>query len=109
MIFVVRMEHPDGEEWGQYVAEHVSYLRGLITRGHLLASGPVKGSVLRAGLLIFRAESEQQVRQWIEDDPFSRENLIVTLDICQWDPLFGCLSEVSSGLLPPVLQDQTAG
>ena len=103
MIYVVRMEHPEGDAWGRYVAEHVRYLRTLIAQGHLLASGPLQGTPLRAGFLIFKAENELQVREWIKADPFSREQLIVSLDICQWDPLFGCLAEVSSQVLPPVL------
>lgn len=103
MLFIVKMEHPDGDKWNQYVLEHVRYLQGLIEQGYLLASGPVVGAELRAGLLIFRADNQQQVHEWVAADPFSREDLIVSLTVCQWDPLFGSLSQYASGALPPEL------
>lgn len=102
--YLVKMEHPEGPEWNKFVFEHVVYLKGLIEQGKLLASGPLKGTPLRAGFLIFRAENIEEVRAMVEADPFSREKLIVTLDIQQWDPLFGMLSDISSQNVPAELK-----
>lgn len=102
-LYLVRMEHPEGDRWGQYVLEHVLYLKELIVQGRLLASGPLKGTALRAGFLILRAESLQEAQALIDADPFTRENLICGLSIEQWDPLFGMLAEYSTRQVPPEL------
>jgi uncharacterized protein YciI len=95
-IYIVRMEHPAGPLWNEFVLEHISYLKFLIDKGSLLASGPVKGSPLRAGFLIFEAATAQAVQALIDDDPFARENIISAMTIEEWDPLFGALAEHSS-------------
>lgn len=104
-IYLVRMEHPEGPEWNTFVREHVLYLKELIADGTLIASGPLKNTALRAGFLIFRAEDLQQVHRLVNADPFARENLIVNLEIQQWDPLFGQLSSLSSQQTASELQD----
>lgn len=102
-IYIVRMEHPDGDLWNKHVLEHVLYLKGLIAKGRLLASGPLKGTPLRAGFLIMRAEDRQEVEAMVEGDPFSREDLICGLGIEEWDPLFGMLADQSSKQPPAEL------
>ncbi|PIJ48194.1 MULTISPECIES: YciI family protein [unclassified Erwinia] len=97
------MDHPHGPEWDAYVVEHVRYLQTLLASGSLLASGPLKQTPLRAGFLIFRAPGIETVRELIAADPFAREGLIASLDIQQWDPLFGLLEDFSSQQLPPAL------
>ncbi|WP_294907577.1 YciI family protein [Tatumella sp. UBA2305] len=104
-IYLVTMEHPEGPEWNTFVREHVLYLKQLIHNGTLIASGPLKNTSLRAGFLIFRAESLQQVRMMVNADPFAREKLITKLEIQQWDPLFGQLSTISSQQTVGELQD----
>lgn len=102
-IYIVRMDHPEGHKWNEHVLEHVHYLQELIKQGKLLASGPLKGTPLRAGFLIMAADSRQQVEEMIAADPFSREGLICDLWIEEWDPLFGMLVDKSSKLPPPEL------
>ncbi|MFP1877711.1 YciI family protein [Lonsdalea quercina] len=103
-IYVVRMDHPNGTGWNTHVAEHVRYLQKLIEAGRLIASGPLKETPLRAGFLIFRATTLDEVKAMIHADPFTRENLIVDLDIQRWDPLFGQLSDLSSQDIPAELK-----
>ncbi|HEY0210639.1 YciI family protein [Acerihabitans sp.] len=104
-IYVVRMGHPDGLEWSIFVREHVLYLKELIRQGKLIASGPLKNTALRAGFLIFKAETLEEVNAMIGADPFARENLIVQMDIQEWDPLFGKLSGFSSRITVNELSD----
>lgn len=106
-IFITRMEHPKGPLWNMYVIEHVEYLQALIEQGHLLTSGPVTDSPLRAGFLIFKADSKLEVHALINEDPFARENIISALTIEQWDPLFGLLAGESSKRLPSDLAKAT--
>lgn len=102
-IYIVRMDHPDGPEWNAHVLEHVRYLQRLIEQGRLIASGPLKGTPLRAGFLIMKAESRAAVEAMIADDPFAERGLIASLTIEQWDPLFGRLADDSSQQPPPEL------
>lgn len=104
-IYIVRMDHPDGTGWNAFVREHVIYLKRLIAQGKLLASGPLKNTPLRAGFLIFRADTIDEVHSMIDADPFAREGLIVQLDIQQWDPLFGQFGNYSSHNAAVALQD----
>lgn len=106
-IFIARMEHPKGPLWNMYVIEHVEYLQALIEQGHLLTSGPVTDSPLRAGFLIFKADSKLEVQALINEDPFARESIISALTIEQWDPLFGLLAGESSKRLPSDLAKAT--
>lgn len=103
-FYTVRMAHPDGPEWNRYVLEHVRYLLTLVEAGKLKASGPLKGTPLRAGFLIFVADSRAEVEKMVADDPFAREDLITELSIEEWDPLFGAFADESSKDLPPDLK-----
>lgn len=98
-FFTVTMTHPDGEGWGRHVAAHVDYLRGLVASGTLRASGPLFDGPLRAGFLIVRAATREDVEAIVRDDPFMQEGLIVELTIRRWDPLFGAFAAESSGSL----------
>jgi hypothetical protein len=100
-FFIVRMTHPNGPDWNQHVVVHVEYLLSLIERGALKASGPLKGTPLRAGFLIMQADSREAVEAIVAEDPFAKEDLIVALTIEEWDPLFGAFGEESSKILPP--------
>lgn len=91
-FFVVTMSHPDGPEWGQHVLPHVEYLKGLIAAGKLRASGPVVGSSLRAGLLLFTVEDRAELDALIAGDPFAIEGLIAELTVTEWNPLFGAFA-----------------
>ncbi|MFC3058391.1 YciI family protein [Paenirhodobacter populi] len=103
-FYIVTMAHPDGPAWSRYLAEHVEYLLDLIQQGRLKASGPLKGTSLRSGFLILIADSKSEVEAMVENDPFSREKLIVSLSIQEWDPLFGVFASLSSKDLPPDLE-----
>lgn len=100
-FYIVTMTHPDGPEWNEHVVVHVEYLLDLIEQGVLKASGPLKGTPLRAGFLIMQADSREAVEAIVADDPFAREGLIVSLQIEEWDPLFGAFGAESSRVMPP--------
>ena len=95
-FFVVTMTHPDGEGWGEHVAAHVDYLRGLVASGKLRASGRAIGLPLRAGLLIFTVAGRAELDALIAADPFAVEGLISELTVIEWDPLFGAFADESS-------------
>ncbi len=104
-FFIVSMSHPEGPEWNEHVLAHVRYLLRLIETGQLVASGPLRGQALRTGFLIMRGETREEIEDLVAGDPFAKENLIVSLTIEEWDPLFGGFSEQSSGRLIPELAE----
>jgi len=99
-FFTVTMDHPDGDGWSRHVRAHVTYLKTLIASGSLRASGPLKGTTLRSGFLIFSAPDRATVEALVTADPFAVEGLIVSLTIVEWDPLFGAFAAEASGHLP---------
>ncbi len=66
----------------------------------LRASGPLKGLGHRAGFLVFKAASRDEVEAIVAGDPFAKAGLIERLVIDEWDPLFGIFAAESSGSLP---------
>ena len=103
-FFTVTMSHPAGDGWNRHLADHVRYLRELVAAGVLRASGPLKGTSLRSGFLIFKAEDRAAVEALVASDPFAVEGLIVQLTIVEWDPLFGAFADESSGHLPGLVE-----
>jgi uncharacterized protein YciI len=99
-FFIVTMAHPDGEGWNRHLAAHVAYLKDLVALGSLRASGPLIGTPLRSGFLIFTAPDRAKVEALVAADPFAVENLIDSVTITEWDPLFGAFAAGSSGHLP---------
>jgi uncharacterized protein len=104
-IFIVRMEHPEGTLWNEYVLPHITYLKTLVEQGRLLASGPVRGAPLRAGFLVMRADNFQEVQGMIDGDPFAQQGVISALTVEEWDPLFGLLADYSSRQSPATLAE----
>ncbi len=98
-FFTVTMSHPDGDGWNHHLAAHVGYLKDLIAAGSLRASGPLKGTALRSGFLIFTAPDRATIEALVAADPFAIEGLIESLSITEWDPLFGAFTAESSGHL----------
>ena len=103
-FFVVTMSHPDGEAWGQHLQAHIDYLKALVGRGKLRASGRLKDKPLRSGLLLFTVDTRAEVEALIQADPFAKEGLITELTIHEWDPLFGVFAAESSGAVPELDQ-----
>ena len=99
-FFIVTMSHPDGDGWNRHLAAHVAYLKELVAAGTLRASGPLIGTPLRSGSLIFTVPDRATAEALVAADPFAIEGLIETLSITEWDPLFGVFAPESSGRLP---------
>ncbi len=65
---------------------HRAYLRGLHTRGLLVASGPLDPRT--GGALIFRVRDDEELRTLLAADPFAEESL-VDATIHFWMPNIG--------------------
>lgn len=82
-----------------YLADHVSFLKGLLADGTLVASGPLQGTDVVTGFLIIDALDEHNVRAIVARDPFAVNGIIDALEVVQWDPVFGAFHDRSSKFL----------
>ncbi|GAA2179313.1 hypothetical protein GCM10009785_05500 [Brooklawnia cerclae] len=73
--------------------EHRAYLRTLVDAGQLKASGPYVGAERDSALLVFQAEDADSVQQLVDADPMSREGILESATITQWNPLLGVFAE----------------
>jgi len=79
----------DAAALDEHRPSHRDHLRKLYEAGQLLVSGPLAEGGGPGALLIFRAESAEQVAQWLDGDPFTVLGLIVEREIRAWNPAFG--------------------
>ncbi|MCE5289494.1 MAG: YciI family protein [Nocardiaceae bacterium] len=70
---------------------HRSYLRDLANEGAVLSSGAYPDG--SGALLLFRAESDEAMRELVDKDPFVSENLVERVEIKEWLPVIGTFSE----------------
>jgi len=62
---------------------HREYLKGLIEQGKLVISGPFSDD--RGGLLVYEAETAEQVEALITADPFAQQGVFVSWEIRPWN------------------------
>ncbi len=62
---------------------HREYLTGLIEQNKLVISGPFTDD--RGGLLVYEAESVEQVEALIVADPFAQQGVFVSWEIRPWN------------------------
>jgi uncharacterized protein YciI len=66
---------------------HREWLAGLFAEGKLLASGPMVDRP--SALLIFKAESIEELNTLLDSDPFELAGMIGERTIEAWNPVFG--------------------
>ena len=103
-FFVVTYIHRDPAGWKKQLDSHVEYLKDLLSRGTLRASGPLFGlaaapSPARAGMLIFTGTDKEAILEVLRADPFMVHNLVDEMTIAEWDPVVGTYAKESSGNL----------
>jgi len=70
--------------------QHRAWLKELLDQGVLLASGPMVNQP--QALLIFRADSAQELAELMDQDPFEQAGFISTRIIAEWNPVLGPFS-----------------
>jgi uncharacterized protein YciI len=64
---------------------HREYLKGVLASGHLAISGPFTDD--RGGLLVYEAETQEEVEALIREDPFTKGGVFLTWTIRGWNPI----------------------
>jgi uncharacterized protein YciI len=78
------------EEVNQIRPTHRVWLAEQLESGALLASGPMVDRP--AALLIFRAESIEELNALLDQDPYEQAGVIGERTIEEWNPVFGPFS-----------------
>ncbi|MEU4896513.1 YciI family protein [Streptomyces sp. NPDC044780] len=73
----------------QHRPEHKSFLESQVDAGRLRVSGPFGPDGAPGALLVFRAESADELATLLDQDPFHREGLIAERTIRDWQIFFG--------------------
>ena len=77
----------DQEELNAVRPSHREWLKEQLDAGNLLASGPMID--LPTALLIFKADSLEQLATLLDNDPFDIAGYIGERDSAEWNPVFG--------------------
>jgi uncharacterized protein YciI len=77
---------PDATTIAQARPAHRQYLTGLQEQGKLVISGPFADDA--GGLLVYEAETPQQVETMITEDPFAKHGVFVSWEIRPWNVVF---------------------
>ncbi|WP_447643812.1 YciI family protein [Nocardioides zeae] len=70
-------------------ASHREYLAGLAAEGHMVVSGPWGADEPAGALLLFRADSADDVRGLTAADPFVEVGVVVDQVVREWLPVLG--------------------
>lgn len=69
--------------------EHKAFLEGHFEAGRLRVSGPLGQDGSPGALLVFEAESADELLSLLDEDPFRREGLIAERTVRAWQIFFG--------------------
>ncbi|HUI55450.1 MAG TPA: YciI family protein [Bryobacteraceae bacterium] len=83
---------PDASIIAKARPAHRQYLTGLQEAGKLVISGPFADD--GGGLLVYEAETPEQVERMIREDPFAMQGVFLSWEIRPWNVVF-----VTPGLL----------
>ena len=87
--WVVRVERGGPWDWSKDMREqagwdeHAAYMDALFEEGFILLVGPLEGG--RDTLWVVDAQSEQEIRRRMADDPWSPNGMLKPIRIERWD------------------------
>lgn len=93
-VFAVHYRYADDrpDDVAAHRPAHRAFLRELFDRDICLAAGAYPTGPAGA-LLVFRADSAEQVNELLRDDPFQRERLVTDCQVRQWGLAMGPWTE----------------
>lgn len=87
--FVVHYTYSaDADLAARHRPAHREFINTLLTDG-LVASGPWVGTDTAGAMLLFRAETADEITAELDHDPFLTEGVIVDREIREWNPVIG--------------------
>jgi len=86
MKFAAIIEYaPDPEKIARVRPVHREYIRGLLANGQIVVAGPFIDD--SGGLLVYEAETKEEVEAIIRADPFYKEGIFVSWVLRGWKPV----------------------
>jgi len=83
MLFAALIDYTtDASKIAEARPRHREYLKGLLDAGHIAVSGPFVDD--RGGLLVYAAETLEEVEAMIRNDPFTTAGVFVSWTIRPW-------------------------
>lgn len=73
--------------------EHREFLADLAEKGICLVAGAYAPSERPGGLLIFRAESAEELDALLVNDPYRRDGFVSEVEIVEWAPAVGPIAD----------------
>lgn len=87
--WVVRVQRGGPWDWSKDMRQqagwdgHAAYMDGIFDEGWLLLAGPIAGD--KETMWVVQAQSEDEVRKRMKDDPWSRNGMLTPTRIERWD------------------------
>jgi uncharacterized protein len=75
------------------LAEHRAWLSDIDAEDRLLGAGVFADK--SGALLVFRADSSEALDRDLNNDPFARAGAIAVIDVREWAPTWGVLSQAA--------------
>ena len=79
--FAVFLQVADSEVAKKYREDHIEYVQRLCKEGKIHLVGKLHGA---GGLIVFKAESKEEVEEWLHKDPFIIHGAR-TYELYEWD------------------------
>ncbi|MCM5661932.1 YciI-like protein [Galbibacter mesophilus] len=76
------------EERAKYRAEHLQLAKDYHEKGILILAGAMENPADEA-LLIFKCDSEAEVKYFVENDPYVENKLVLDWEIRKWNVVIG--------------------
>lgn len=91
-VFAFVIKYPDDvlERRGPHREAHLAYASKLKEEGKIIAGGAFDPAS-EGGLILFRAESAEAVREMLEEDPYTKAGLFEESKILPWNIVIGDL------------------
>jgi len=84
MKFAAVIEYtPDKAKIAELRPPHREYQRGLKSEGKVALAGPLVDD--SGGIIVYEADSKEDVEQWIRADPFAKGGVFVSWEIHPWN------------------------
>jgi hypothetical protein len=84
MKFAAVIEYtPDKSKIAEFRPPHREYQAGLKKEGKVALAGPLVDD--SGGIIVYEAQSKEDVEQWIRADPFAKAGVFVTWVIHPWN------------------------
>lgn len=90
-VFAVTYVYADADTQALYRPEHRKYLTSKLEENSLIASGPFTSGETPGALLIFSAESENEIEEIIAKDPMNIGGAVLSYTIREWNPVLGSI------------------